>query len=44
MEVFPAYIGLPEWEPVLLILEEKLELEVLTSEKYEVIFYVIQVV
>jgi len=44
MEVFPAYIGLPEWEPVLLILEEKLELEVLTSEKYEVTFYVIQVV
>lgn len=27
---FPlAMIGLPEWEPVLLILEEKLELEVL---------------
>lgn len=34
MEVFPAYIGLPEWEPVLLILEEKLDLDVLFSEKF----------
>ncbi len=31
MEVFPGYVGLPEWEPTLLILEEMLELEVLES-------------
>ena len=31
MEIFPAYIGIPEWEPSLLILEEKLELEVLEN-------------
>jgi hypothetical protein len=41
MEVYPAYIGLPDWEPTLLILEEKLQLEVLESENYEVKAFVI---
>ena len=36
MTAYPAYIGLPEWEPSLLLLEEKLPLEVLESENFEV--------
>lgn len=29
MEAYPGYLELPEWEPALLMLEEKVELEML---------------
>ena len=36
MEAYPAYLDLPEWEPSLLMLEEKVELEILETENFEV--------
>lgn len=34
MMTYPAYMGLPEWEPTYLLLEEKLPLEVLESDNF----------
>ena len=41
MTAYPAYLDLPEWETAYLLLEEKLSLEVLESENYEVLILVI---
>lgn len=38
MTAYPGYLDLPEWEPAYLLLEEKLCLEVLESENFEVTF------
>jgi len=37
MIVYPAYHGLPEWEPVRLILENKFEWENIPTDVYDVI-------
>lgn len=34
MEAYPGYIELPEWEPTLLMLEEKVDLEILETDNY----------
>lgn len=39
---YPGYFQLPEWEPTFLILEEKLSLEILETENFEVILCQIQ--
>lgn len=36
MLTYPGYFGLPEWEPVVLILENKVDTEVLSTEDFEV--------
>ena len=36
MEAYPGYLDIPEWEPALLMLEEKVEMEVLETESFEV--------
>lgn len=34
MLAYPGYFDLPEWEPTVLILEEKLNLEILETDHY----------
>ena len=36
MEAYPGYIDLPEWEPSLLMLEEKIQLQVLETQTFEI--------
>lgn len=43
MEAYPGYIDLPFWEPTLLMLEEKVELELLETENFEVLLQQIKI-